>query len=568
MKHLRFLVLFLTCLLTNALSNEIVEEIKNIKQLDSQIIEADNFLNNPNNLWIKKYSNYEAYQQVTFNIIQTQNEINTLEKQPKSIETQNQLSILERNLTALEQQKEVLGIYKDSPFRELTEAKKLEEAPNVTNLLLIARAYSYIKKIDSELMILHNNYKKLQENLKYIRQKDEALSKLLEIYSTTQNSNKLANVCHSDYCLFPDKESIAKAYHINYNALTVLETTQEVFNTTLEIFTKEMEEVKTRLKAQIKEQFIKSIYIGITILILIGIAFSIKLGVRKYIHDNERIYTTNKIINFLNITLIVLILLFAYLDNVSYLVTVLGFASAGLAIAMKDLFMSILGWIVIVVGGCVHAGDRIKVIKEGAVYIGDVLDISVLRITLYEDITLTTYRENRRAGRIIFVPNNFVFTTMFSNYTHGGMKTVWDGIDFTITFDSDHERACHIARECAKKYAKGYTESTRKQFVKMRDRFSLRNTNVEPRVFSLLEPNGIRISVWYLTNAYATLALRSSISSEIIDEILQEPNIQIAYPSTTIYEGKQKMLPHKNDKEAFKSVHLKSDGEVPPQNFF
>lgn len=568
MKHLRFLVLFLTCLLTNALSNEIVEEIKNIKQLDSQIIEADNFLNNPNNLWIKKYSNYEAYQQVTFNIIQTQNEINILEKQPKSIETQNQLSILERNLTALEQQKEVLGIYKDSPFRELTEAKKLEEAPNVTNLLLIARAYSYIKKIDSELMILHNNYKKLQENLKYIRQKDEALSKLLEIYSTTQNSNKLANVCHSDYCLFPDKESIAKAYHINYNALTVLETTQEVFNTTLEIFTKEMEEVKTRLKAQIKEQFIKSIYIGITILILIGIAFSIKLGVRKYIHDNERIYTTNKIINFLNITLIVLILLFAYLDNVSYLVTVLGFASAGLAIAMKDLFMSILGWIVIVVGGCVHAGDRIKVIKEGAVYIGDVLDISVLRITLYEDITLTTYRENRRAGRIIFVPNNFVFTTMFSNYTHGGMKTVWDGIDFTITFDSDHERACHIARECAKKYAKGYTESTRKQFVKMRDRFSLRNTNVEPRVFSLLEPNGIRISVWYLTNAYATLALRSSISSEIIDEILQEPNIQIAYPSTTIYEGKQKMLPHKNDKEAFKSVHLKSDGEVPPQNFF
>ncbi len=102
----------------------------------------------------------------------------------------------------------------------------------------------------------------------------------------------------------------------------------------------------------------------------------------------------------------------------------------------------------------------------------------------------------------------------------------------------------------------------------MRDRFSLRNTNVEPRVFSLLEPNGIRISVWYLTNAYATLALRSSISSEIIDEILQEPNIQIAYPSTTIYEGRQKQLPRKSDNEAFKSVHLKSDGEIPPQNFF
>lgn len=557
MKQIKlFLLIF--ALFTNTLSSEPAQETKTIKQLESQIIEADNFLNSPNNLWMKKYSNYESYQQATFNVMQTQNEINLLEKLPKTIEIQNQLNILERNLTALEQQKEVLKIYRDSPFRELTEVKKFEEAPNVTNLLLIARAYSYIKKIDTELAILKNNYQKLQENLKYLKQKDEALRELL----------KLENTCYTDDCLFRDKETIAKAYQTNDNALTVLETTQEVFNTTLEIFTKEMEDTKTRLKAQIKEQLIKSVYIGITILILIGIAFSLKLGVRKYIHDNERIYTTNKIINFLNITLIVLILLFAYLDNVSYLVTVLGFASAGLAIAMKDLFMSVLGWIVIVVGGCVHAGDRIKVIKEGAVYIGDVLDISVLRITLYEDITLTTYKENRRAGRIIFIPNNFVFTMMFSNYTHGGMKTVWDGIDFTITFDSNHEKACHIARECAKKYAKGYAESTRKQFVKMRDRFSLRNTNVEPRVFNLLEPNGIRISVWYLTNAYATLALRSSISAEIIDEILQQPDIHIAYPSTTIYEGKQKTPLEKDENKAFKSIPIKGDGEVPPQSFF
>lgn len=551
------LFLFIFVLLTNALGSEPAQETKTIKQLESQIIEADNFLNNPNNLWMKKYSNYESYQQATFNVMQTQNEIHLLEKLPQSIEIQNQLNILERNLTALEQQKEVLKIYRDSPFRELTEVKKFEEAPQVTNLLLIARAYSYIKKIDTELALLRNNYQKLQENLKYLKQKDEALRELL----------KLENACYVDDCLFRDRETMAKAYQANDNALTVLETTQEVFNTTLEIFTKEMEDTKTRLKAQIKEQFIKSVYIGITILVLIGIAFSLKLGVRKYIHDNERIYTTNKIINFLNITLIVLILLFAYLDNVSYLVTVLGFASAGLAIAMKDLFMSILGWIVIVVGGCVHAGDRIKVIKEGAVYIGDVLDISVLRITLYEDITLTTYKENRRAGRIIFIPNNFVFTMMFSNYTHGGMKTVWDGIDFTITFDSNHEKACHIARECAKKYAKGYAESTRKQFIKMRDRFSLRNTNVEPRVFNLLEPNGIRISVWYLTNAYATLALRSSISAEIIDEILQQPDIQIAYPSTTIYEGKQKTL-EEDENKAFKSIPIKGNGEVPPQSFF
>ncbi|MDE5591409.1 MAG: mechanosensitive ion channel family protein, partial [Helicobacter sp.] len=227
--------------------------------------------------------------------------------------------------------------------------------------------------------------------------------------------------------------------------------------------------------------------------------------------------------------------------------------SAGLAIAMKDLFMSVLGWFVIIIGGAVHAGDRIKVIKDGAVYVGDVLDISVLRIILYEDITYTSYCDNRRAGRIVFIPNNFVFTTMFSNYSHSGMQTVWDGIDFTITFDSDLSKACNIARECAKKYSKGYTEATKRQFNKLRNHYTLRNISVEPRVFSLLEPNGIRISVWYLTNAFATLAIRSSISAEIIHEILEAEGINIAYPSTTIYQG---------------NLHTKttplSDGSIPP----
>ena len=550
MRFVHLLLFFI--LFQNILLADITSEIKQIKQLESQIQNINNFLNNPNNLWIKKYSNYKSYQQISFNISKAQEEIQKLQNLPKTIENQTQLNNLQRNLIVLQNQINLLGNYKDTPFIELIEPKKLEEAPNVTNALLIINALSYLKKNNEELKILQRNYENLQNNLDKLQQKEKFLQELLNLYQNSNNKNKLSQICNTDYCLFNSTEAISQELKNNSEMLRVLENTKNIFTTTLEIFSKEVEEINTRLTTQIKAQIIKSDYINVAKLIQLGDAFFIKLGVRKYIHDNERIYTTNKIINFLNITLIILILLFAYLDNVSYLVTVLGFASAGLAIAMKDLFMSILGWIVIVVGGAVHAGDRIKVIKEGAVYVGDVLDISILRITLYEDITLTTYTENRRAGRVIFIPNNFVFTTMFSNYTHGGIKTVWDGIDFTITFDSDHSRACHIARECAKKYAKGYTESTRKQFNKLRDRYTLKNTNVEPRVFSLLEQNGIRISVWYLTNAYATLALRSTISAEIIDLILKEPNIKIAYPSTTVYEGSK--LP---------STMPKTDGSIP-----
>jgi small-conductance mechanosensitive channel len=127
---------------------------------------------------------------------------------------------------------------------------------------------------------------------------------------------------------------------------------------------------------------------------------------------------------------------------------------------------------------------------------------------------------------------------------------VWDGIDITITFESNHKKAMHICKVITKKYSKGYTDITRKQLNKIRSHYSLKNTNVEPRIFSLIEPNGIAISSWYLTNAYATLTLRSIISTEIIDAFNCEEDIVIAYPTQKLHiQGPAKKEPPLNMNE-------------------
>jgi small-conductance mechanosensitive channel len=196
--------------------------------------------------------------------------------------------------------------------------------------------------------------------------------------------------------------------------------------------------------------------------------------------------------------------------------------------------MSIFGWMVIVTSGSIHVGDRIKVQRNGIEAVGDVLDISLFKITIREDITLTSYMKNRRTGRIFFIPNNYIFSELIANYTHGDLRTVWDGIDITITFDSNYKKAQHLAKEILKQYSKGYTDITRKQLSKMRSRYSLRATGVEPRVYTFVEPYGMVISSWYLTNSYAALALRSTISPEILDAFMKEPDIHIAYPTQSI----------------------------------
>lgn len=482
------------------------------KELVKKIQELEQGIQSSNNLWIRKYTNFENYNRVFAQIQELEKELKKSKRTANTSDNLFKKHQLETQIEALQRQLELLSAYKDNPFRELIQKPEITEVVNVTNPIAIIGGIGFIKQLETQRASLEKKQITLQNAIEMLSQKYEALQEIAKLDKSIKKS---------------------RIYQVQSGILE-LESAQDILKTTIDIYTKESQEIINRISLQIKNQIFKLIYIAIGILFSFGVAITFKVLTHRYIHDNERAYIASKIINFVNISVIILILLFAYLENVTYLVAVLGFASAGLAIAMKDLFMSVLGWLAITIGGSVHVGDRIRVCKDGTTYVGDVLDISVLRITLHEDVTLTSFSENRRAGRIVFIPNNYIFTTMFSNYTHGELKSVWDGIDFFITFDSNIQRACEIASEVALKYSKGYTETTRRQLSKMRNKYSLRKLSVEPKVFSFIATNGMCISVWYQTNSYATLGLRSVISAEIMERILKEPNIMMAYNTTKL----------------------------------
>ena len=484
---------------------------KAIERLKSELDIVNEKLNK-DNVWEKSYNSHIAYAQVREDLKKLQKKIFALStKEKKSIDDKETLEDLRSKEKILSEQFELLDAQQNkSMFSTLLQPEEIEEVPVLSNPIDIITAISFVKHLEE----IFSDYKKqgveLNEEIALIKKKKSILENLLAIHPQGDYRARL--------------DDVSRRLDKFVNAREILEVTSNIYD-------KRIDEIEVKVNKQVREQIYKVSKIGLIVLFLFALALFLKMMSKKYIMDNDRFYMANKIINFGNFILIMMILLFNYIENVSYLVTVLGFASAGIAIAMKDWFMSMLGWLVIVFGGSIHVGDRIRVDMDGMKYVGDVMDISLLRMTILEDITLTSYNHNRRAGRILFIPNNYVFTRMIANYTHDSLKTVWDGIDVTITFDSNHKKAMQIAKEIARKYSKGYTDITRKQLNKLRHKYSLKNTNVEPRIFSFIESNGLCISAWYLTNAYATLTLRSTISGEIIDAFQAAEDITIAYPT-------------------------------------
>ncbi len=501
----------------NNSSSRVVELLlKRKKELDMAL--------SKNNIWSKIYSNYHTYLYLLDKKSIVDKKITRLKKKRKKSKSyKDELEKLQERKSTILGKLQLLNEYSKDPFKELIKPTPIEEIPVVTNPLAIIGAISFKKKLLSEQEEFNNRYISLVQIVEKFQEEKKILEELIRLDKKSTS--------YKDLLKLVDEK------------LKVYKPVLEIFKTTQNVYNKNIDEIKLKLNTEIKKEMRKGVVIGGIVLFFFALFLLGKFLAHRYMANNDRFYMINKVLNFTFVTILVIILLFSYIENVSYLVTVLGFASAGIAIAMKDWFMSTMGWFVIVIGGTIHVGDRIKFIKDGVEYVGDIVDISMMRMTLHEDVTLTTYMHNRRAGRMIFIPNNFIFTDMIANYSHAGLKTVWDGIDFMITFDSDISKATSIAKEVSKKYSKGYTDITRKQLNKLRSHYSIRNTNVEPRILSFIEPYGVKISAWYLTNAYATLTLRSTISQEIIERIQAEESVSLAFPTQSIYMDKDVRKP-------------------------
>ena len=494
-----------------------------LETLNSRIVELNDKLTSKN-IWVERYQVKEELQALKNEQYQLERSIKRFwNKRDK--DSKEKLAEFLKQKEILKSQLQLLGDFADNGYDTLYHIEELSAAPEVANPVAILIALSYIREIKSKKSEYSEKLEQLQLTITALNEKIALLEKKRELLGVNPNADKYKEK------MLQLEDDIETAEDMIADFQPVL----QIFSTTLSIFNKKVSETELDLKSKIKTQTVKLGNIAIILLVFIGFVFLVKMLLKRYISDAERLYITNRTLNVFTVIIITLIIAFNYINNLTYILTVLGFVSAGIAFAMKDWFMSILGWFVIVLGGQIHVGDRIRVVKDNEDFLGDVLEIGFTRIVLFEDVTLPSYERNRRAGRIIFIPNNYIFTYLIQNYTFNGLKTVWDGIDVMVTFDSNHKKAVHIAREISTKYSKGYSDLTRKQLNTLRAKYNLKNSSVEPRVFTFIEEYGMKISTWYLTNSYATLTLRSRISAEIIEAYMEEPDIQIAYPTKTIH---------------------------------
>jgi Mechanosensitive ion channel len=152
--------------------------------------------------------------------------------------------------------------------------------------------------------------------------------------------------------------------------------------------------------------------VGIAIGVICIGAVLWRIAAYRYVTDGYRRRIAMGARNAVVTVAIVLVILFHFTSELTALVTILGFAAAGIAFALQNVILAVAGYFSIVAPNGIRIGDRVSLQGPFGYVHGEVIEIGLFRLRLRELIG----EQLAPTGRIVVFPNSVVFTGSF--YKH------------------------------------------------------------------------------------------------------------------------------------------------------
>ena len=258
--------------------------------------------------------------------------------------------------------------------------------------------------------------------------------------------------------------------------------------------------------------------------------YIIKSTVSYYI--NRRIEDINirhgyrKIVVYVSTAIIILILGFVWIRRINFGI-IFSIVGAGLVISLSDFILSFFGWVFIITRKPFEIGERVQI---GSVK-GDVVDTRAFYVTLLE---IGGWVEDEQStGRIVHIPNNFIFRNPIFNYTKG-FNFIWNEVKIAITFESDYEKAKGICLKYLNNFHNSWAKDLDKKIKKAQHTYAIHYNELTPTVYVKIIGNGVLLSLRYLVEPHKRRFSENFLFEKILDEFSKANDVNFAYTTYRI----------------------------------
>lgn len=272
----------------------------------------------------------------------------------------------------------------------------------------------------------------------------------------------------------------------------------------------------------------------ISVLFVLTLAkFIGNLIVKRRVPDDMKAYHWRRALLYSYTVLLIILIGSIWIKGLRSLTTILGLASAGIAIAMHDTIANLAGWAFIMSRKPFKVGDRIEV--NGI--IGDVIDIRILQFSVVECGNWVDAEQS--TGRIIHIPNSKALRDPIANYQIG-FEYIWNEIPVLLTFESNWKKAKEILTKIADENVMHLSEGAQQQIRKAAKKYFIQYNKLTPIVYTTVKDSGVMLTIRFLVNPRQRRSSEHSIWEAILDAFNREPDIDLAYPTIRYYQNGEK----------------------------
>lgn len=233
------------------------------------------------------------------------------------------------------------------------------------------------------------------------------------------------------------------------------------------------------------------IYSLIAIIIIFILRWFTMRTIKRKHSEQIKLFAKKRFVSSAYIGIIVFVLLAIWYESSSYIIAVAGVLTAGLAFALRDILVDMIGWIYILWATPFKIGDRIEIGGQ----IGDVIDVTLLHFSILEVGHRISGEQS--TGRIIQIPNLQIFSLPMANYEKG-FRFIWNELVVPIHKDSNWEKAKEEIYKILEEHMSETIEEAKNQLQAIEKNTAIYYNNLTPIIYTELKENHILLNVRYL----------------------------------------------------------------------
>jgi small-conductance mechanosensitive channel len=189
--------------------------------------------------------------------------------------------------------------------------------------------------------------------------------------------------------------------------------------------------------------------------------------------------------------------------------TVLGLATAGLTVVLKDFIVSFIGWFVLMGRNGVRIGDWVEINGVG----GEVIEIGVLKTVLLEMGNWTN--TGHPTGRRVSFSNSYAIEGHYFNFSTVG-QWLWDELQVTLPAAGDPYRMAEQIRLTVERETEAASAEAAQDWERVTHQYGVTQFSAKPAVDLRPGINGLEVVVRYITRAPLRYEVKSRLFQAIV----------------------------------------------------